>query len=615
MSAQDAAVSSSLLQPQSDSNACHKRSICEAELVSPRPVEIEANDHSLAKDVEALDELAQPPPAKRLLSTSTEEKDDGSSSESEADLATMADVGSYSRNTLTNTRWALNNFYTWQKKRIARFPGNNEEKPPPDLLVSTDPNSISKWIALYAAETRKQDGSLYFSKSIYFLLAGLLRHMRSLNPLCPNFLHTENTQFSQLHESLEKTFHEREGVGDNKTPTPFTVEEEDRLWSSGALSTDNPKALIRAVYFLNTKNFGLTTSERHRELRLSHLKRITQPDRYIYNKPKCLGSFMNVHVVGNKKATCVDATVEKGNRCHVHVLDLYIQKLPPEAFEKDVFYLQPVNERPIHDNSPWFRIRPVGRNSLGKMIRDICVIAGLDESRRPHLRSLCMEPLESPESEPTSSPLLQSPQNTFIPQVYMFYGATTLNQKQSPILQTTGSSQPFPLSSSGQTTPPVNSLPSQVDARDARPASGPSILPAAVPEAPKTKSKDKTSMKLPQQITNSKAVISPQCTNTSSTNSETLINQESPQQTTIPGSLATNEPHTAPLTSLQKTTEQQPMATNQQSVIDLTNEQPTTHPMLPQSTDQQNFTLPQLVFNNCHVSIFVTQSHTQKPDT
>ena len=32
----------------------------------------------------------------------------------------------------------------------------------------------------------------------------------------------------------------------------------------------------------------------------------------------------------------ISAVPEAGNRCHVHILDLYLSKLPKEAFERDV---------------------------------------------------------------------------------------------------------------------------------------------------------------------------------------------------------------------------------------------------------------------------------------
>ena len=282
-------------------------------------------------------------------------------------------------NTEANTRWALANFSAWQKKRKERFPDNSEEHAPSELLKSSDPRLLSKWLSLYAAETRKQDGSEFISKSIYLLLAGLLRHMRSLNPACPNFLAYSNAEFAGLHRSLENTFRELQGsqtISETKTSEAFSKEEEDRLWSSGALSTENPKGLLRAVFYLNGRNFGLVGGDKHRQLKISQLKRLTHPPRYMYTR--CIPE--NLPFSGKKtksQTICIDAVAENGIRCHVNILDLYLQKLSPEALENDVFYVQPEGYF-VDPTKSWFTAKPVGIHTLGRMVRDICADAGIE---------------------------------------------------------------------------------------------------------------------------------------------------------------------------------------------------------------------------------------------
>ena len=45
--------------------------------------------------------------------------------------------------------------------------------------------------------------------------------------------------------------------------------------------TDSPKALFRAVFFLNGRNFCLRGGDEHRRLKLSQIKRYSAPDRYV----------------------------------------------------------------------------------------------------------------------------------------------------------------------------------------------------------------------------------------------------------------------------------------------------------------------------------------------
>ena len=48
-----------------------------------------------------------------------------------------------------------------------------------------------------------------------------------------------------------------------------------------------------------------------------------------------------------------------------------------EAFERDTFYLQLVSKNK-DSMQPWFTTVPVGRNSLSKMVKDICADAGIE---------------------------------------------------------------------------------------------------------------------------------------------------------------------------------------------------------------------------------------------
>lgn len=65
-------------------------------------------------------------------------------------------------------------------------------------------------------------------------------------------------------------------------------------------------------------------------------------------------------------------TPECGERCYVALLDKYIAKLPPEAFDADVFYL-----RPADSLKQWYSRQPLGRNTLASMMKMMSKEAGL----------------------------------------------------------------------------------------------------------------------------------------------------------------------------------------------------------------------------------------------
>lgn len=82
------------------------------------------------------------------------------------------------------------------------------------------------------------------------------------------------------------------------------------------------------------------------------------------------------------KSVSIFAVPEAGSRCHVFLLDLYFSKIPKEAFERDVFYLLPLTK--IKPGGSWFTTTPVGKNTLAKMVKEVCTEAGVGGNKTNH---------------------------------------------------------------------------------------------------------------------------------------------------------------------------------------------------------------------------------------
>ena len=78
------------------------------------------------------------------------------------------------------------------------------------------------------------------------------------------------------------------------------------------------------------------------------------------------------------------AVPESGTRCHVYVLDLYMKKLPAEAFSRDNFYMQPCPRVPDDPTKPWFSANPIGKNSLSKVVKEVCLEGGIVGRKTNH---------------------------------------------------------------------------------------------------------------------------------------------------------------------------------------------------------------------------------------
>ena len=111
------------------------------------------------------------------------------------------------------------------------------------------------------------------------------------------------------------------------------------LWGHCVLGVDTPESLLHAVLYYNGKNFCLRG---HRALNISQIVRKEDPLQYVYteNGSKNRSGGLN-QLRPENKTVPVLACTEAGVRCHVCILDKYLSKLPPIAYEKDWFYMKP----------------------------------------------------------------------------------------------------------------------------------------------------------------------------------------------------------------------------------------------------------------------------------
>ena len=61
-------------------------------------------------------------------------------------------------------------------------------------------------LSLFLAEARKVNGEHYPPKTLFQLMAGLLRHARSIDPNYPNFLDQSDTRFKGLQGTMDNCF-------------------------------------------------------------------------------------------------------------------------------------------------------------------------------------------------------------------------------------------------------------------------------------------------------------------------------------------------------------------------------------------------------------------------
>ncbi|VDI17737.1 Hypothetical predicted protein [Mytilus galloprovincialis] len=128
-------------------------------------------------------------------------------------------------NTKKATKWAVNVYKDWQESKI----GSGLIIPNLKDLSVQDINNI---LGKFVVEVRKRDGEKYPAKTLYLLVTGLLRGMRSQGVSNLNFLNESGDRFLRFRQILDAQINKltSDGYGINvKQADPISVEQEKIL--------------------------------------------------------------------------------------------------------------------------------------------------------------------------------------------------------------------------------------------------------------------------------------------------------------------------------------------------------------------------------------------------
>ena len=104
-----------------------------------------------------------------------------------------ASKGCTPANTVRSTEWALQAFQDWADQRNKRC----KEECPRELLDKPySPEEVCDCLQRFVAEARRGDGTPYLARTLYWILCGLLRHAREVQPNLPNFLARKDVHFN-----------------------------------------------------------------------------------------------------------------------------------------------------------------------------------------------------------------------------------------------------------------------------------------------------------------------------------------------------------------------------------------------------------------------------------
>ena len=251
-------------------------------------------------------------------------------------------------------------------------------------LWGEDKEKLNSMLCRFVLEARLANGKHYTPNTLLQLLTNLQTLAYEKNESALHFMNHKDVTFKQLHNVTNNVSKQllADGIGaEKKQARVITEEEEGILWEKKVLGCHSPTSLLHTIFYFCGMYFCLRGGAKHRELKLSQLEVQVSS-----NGVKCLvyrehgsknhqGLTHQVHL--NNKIVHHYADNSLGDRCFVHLFELYVSKLPAAAKERDLFYCKP-KVKFSNDDEEWYYNAPIGRNILASLLKEICSSAGLD---------------------------------------------------------------------------------------------------------------------------------------------------------------------------------------------------------------------------------------------
>ena len=78
------------------------------------------------------------------------------------------------------------------------------------------------------------------------------------------------TSLFKMNLDAEMKRLQKKGLGSKKRQAePISIEEEEKLWNSCLLGSNNPQALVDTMLYMNGLYFALRSGDEHRQLRFN----------------------------------------------------------------------------------------------------------------------------------------------------------------------------------------------------------------------------------------------------------------------------------------------------------------------------------------------------------
>ena len=280
------------------------------------------------------------------------------------------------KNTVEGTKTSVRRFKKWYKDKYGKSIDMNK-------LGKTTAVEMLKDFFIEIRDTRPgKEGNEYEPVTLTTYRNGLRRYFleRKVPPAVDNF-DLADREFDMVNFQLvtKRNDLKRKGKGNHPNVVESITEEQlERMWATGAIGVHAPRPLLRLQWWINTVSHGIRGRMAHHDLSIDDFRISRGPDGKIVidyakagSKRPRAGEDDKETSRSKKKCKARVAATDGGERDPVRAFEVYLRHRPPGISS---FYLTP-KHKPKGDI--WFNKVPMGKNSIGRIMREIKAIAGI----------------------------------------------------------------------------------------------------------------------------------------------------------------------------------------------------------------------------------------------
>ena len=245
-------------------------------------------------------------------------------------------------------------------------------------ISATEAPQLLKHFFFEIRQTGKENnGKEYEPGSLQTYRNGLRRYfLQRPCPPAPDNFDIENFEEVVAMLSVKKKDLKKEGLGNKPNASePLEDHQIEQMWSSGAIGLQNPRSLLRLVWWNNVTHLGMRALKEQYDCQIEDF---TVNEEYVECKERQTKNPQGDEGSRRKRARKYNTKIWKtdgGERDPYRAFVEYVGHRPQGDKVPGNFFLTPVDGP---TTNVWYKTVPVGRNTLAKEMKTIASIASLD---------------------------------------------------------------------------------------------------------------------------------------------------------------------------------------------------------------------------------------------